>query len=156
MALFQPRAELDERNMVNGDVFAFDAAAFVFFGETGGEEEVGDFRSHAGGGWAGEKALHGIGAIAGFFEEFSAGGFLEGFATVGIFVTDEPGGDFDDGGLHGMPVLLHENDFLVGGEGEDTDDAVGIGAFGEFPAVPLIESKKAAFRDRLFFSHTFV
>lgn len=70
-------------------------------------------------------------------------------------IADQAGGDFDHAPLHRDAELFDEHDFLRGGDGEDSDGGVSLGAAHEIPPTYPIEREPTGFKQQLRIGHDF-
>lgn len=142
----EPGAEGIAGDEVDLDVFGAGASANSLFFQIGGKEEVGELAGHPGRGRADDERLDFSCVVAGFFKEFAAGGFGDGFAFEFLFVADEAGGDFDHRALDRDAELFDEHDFIVRGDGEDADARVGVWTTDKIPVSDAVDAEPAGFK----------
>lgn len=88
-------------------------------------------------------------AVAGFFEQFAPSGFGDGFAEEFGFVADDASGQFDDAPLERDAELFNEDDFVLGGDGEDADASVCLRAADKIPVADAVKAEPAGFEKGL-------
>ncbi|PJK15235.1 recombinase [Lysobacteraceae bacterium NML07-0707] len=154
MLLHQPGGHLGSGNGVHDDVFAIHATAFSNFYKIGGAHKGDALIGQACRSRAGHQKLQLAGCPAGFFDELTAGGRLQGIAGIGI--GHQPGRHFNGARAQRHPVLLDKQHLVIRGGGDDDHRHAfaTVAALARFPAATPDQSQPLALmEDFTWFTH---